>query len=582
MKKFILFIFLFFLIYTRFVNLGWGLPLPFHPDERNMAAALQQFECSRFSILDLRSSIINCFNPHFFAYGQLPLYLGYILVKAYHFLFGSLNDVITFTQAVMALRLISAIASVINVLVMIKVVELFVESFRAKGEKSRSGRFAGFLSRKLLRNDILIAFPIFIFSPALIQFAHFGTTESLLMLFYSVIVYVSLLFLNRLLTLPDFIKWSAIVGGLSVGTKVSSLIFILIPLSLILINKKFKGLLIFAVVFAAVAVLSSPYNLISFNEFISSMRYESAVGLGTMQVFYTRQFIDTVPVIFQFFNIFPYALGWIVLALFFGGFFILPFKRNFNIFRLSFLIYFLFNAFLFTKWTRFMTPVMPIMLIISALFLQRIFKLIKTPRPDFVVDTPLKKRRIIPLFTRGVRLLAGGCLIVLAVLPGVAYLSIYNNEDVRITASRWIYKNIPVYARILSEDGNVVDIPIPTLNDKRSTLNFRYNLVSFDFYNLDESSQLQADLFIYSQNADYIFVPSRRVFANHKKNYPQINQYYNRLFSGNLGFKEIIRFTSYPKITLFNKTLLEFKDEQAEETWSVFDHPVIRIYSTGK
>ena len=25
------------LVYSRFINLGWGLPYPMHPDERNMA-----------------------------------------------------------------------------------------------------------------------------------------------------------------------------------------------------------------------------------------------------------------------------------------------------------------------------------------------------------------------------------------------------------------------------------------------------------------------------------------------------------------------------------------------------------------
>jgi hypothetical protein len=33
------------LIYTRFVNIGWGLPYPMHPDERNMAVAVQNLNC---------------------------------------------------------------------------------------------------------------------------------------------------------------------------------------------------------------------------------------------------------------------------------------------------------------------------------------------------------------------------------------------------------------------------------------------------------------------------------------------------------------------------------------------------------
>ena len=62
------------------------------------------------------------------------------------------------------------------------------------------------------------------------------------------------------------------------------------------------------------------------------------------------------------------------------------------------------------------------------------------------------------------------------------------------------------------------------------------------------------------------------------KKYPLLNQYYKKLFNGEAGFVEIAEFTSYPRIQIFGKTLFEFPDESAEETWTVFDHPVIRIY----
>jgi hypothetical protein len=50
------------------------------------------------------------------------------------------------------------------------------------------------------------------------------------------------------------------------------------------------------------------------------------------------------------------------------------------------------------------------------------------------------------------------------------------------------------------------------------------------------------------------------------------------LFDGKLGFKKVAEFSSYPTIKLFNRKIFEFKDEEAEETWTVFDHPVIRVY----
>jgi uncharacterized membrane protein (UPF0127 family) len=191
---------------------------------------------------------------------------------------------------------------------------------------------------------------------------------------------------------------------------------------------------------------------------------------------------------------------------------------------------------------------------------------------------------------------------ILYVLPGFAHLSIYRTPDVRFQASKWVYENIPEDAYILSETANVVDIPIPTLNGKRQTSNIKnYNYVSFNFYDLDEQTQLQYQLRNHLSQADYIFVPSRRIFTNHtcqnfqfsifnfqsinnkscqylQSKYPLLNKYYEDLFSGRLGFTQVAQFSSFPKICLFNVSCLTFDDEAAEETWSVFDHPVIRIY----
>jgi len=96
---------------------------------------------------------------------------------------------------------------------------------------------------------------------------------------------------------------------------------------------------------------------------------------------------------------------------------------------------------------------------------------------------------------------------------------------------------------------------------------------------LDESLQLQQELEEHLKKADYIFVPSRRIFANHPKSkYPVLNKYYEGLFNGKLGFEKVAEFESFPKI----KFQVNFPDEVAEETWTVFDHPVIRIYKKIK
>jgi hypothetical protein len=275
-------------------------------------------------------------------------------------------------------------------------------------------------------------------------------------------------------------------------------------------------------------------------------------------------------------NVVPYSLGWPITIVFVVGFFALPFSKKYNILRFAFLMYFLPSAFLYAKWTRFMAPVFPIMIIVASLWILK----------------GVRNRIVLAIVT------------LIMIMPGLAYLSIYTKADVRFQASEWMYKNIPNGSYILSETANVIDLPIPPpKNPEPRTMNYKY--ISFDFYGVDENPKLQQELSDHIDNADYIFVLSRRVFANHtcfrfdkselriknyelgfqkdrcrnlQEKYPILNEYYRKLFSRELGFTKVAEFTSYPRLEIGGHTLIEFPDEQSEETWTVFDHPVVRVY----
>ncbi|KKP71634.1 MAG: hypothetical protein UR68_C0029G0002 [Candidatus Roizmanbacteria bacterium GW2011_GWA2_35_19] len=576
------------LIYSRFVNLGWGLPYPMHPDERNMATAIQQLNCTLPQIaLELPKSLIGkwepitkwiklsgnfnvneCFNPHFFAYGQLPLYLGYIFAVFF---------------------------------------KLFNKSLFTPRSKLR---FAGSLVALGMTAGVII------FSPYAIQFAHFGTTESLLMLFYSLIIYFSILYIDNKTSTRTFIFGTAAFSGMALGTKVSSLIFLAVPYFSILFHNrsiavkrmisssksgvyfvlyKVIGLIfdlsIFLILTILFFVLFSPHNLISFKEFLGSMNYETDVAFGKYVAFYTKQFIETTPIIFQFEKIFPYVLGAPVFLFGILGFLILSWKdKKINLLRIAFISSFVTSAFFFAKWTRFIAPTFPLMSIFAILFISKVILTIYKLR---------FARSLVVAF-----LLLG--MIWAAIKPGIEFLSIYQKPDIRFQASDWIYKNIPENSYILSETANVVDIPIENPKSKVYKVQSKnYNIISFNFYDLDENPELQLELKEHLEKADYIFVPSRRIFANHTCNlkspsfakaspyvktsedksagkqiskilninrceelqnkYPQLNEYYEKLFSGELGFSKVAEFSSGQN------------DEAAEETFTVFDHPVIRI-----
>lgn len=191
--------------------------------------------------------------------------------------------------------------------------------------------------------------------------------------------------------------------------------------------------------------------------------------------------------------------------------------------------------------------------------------------PIVTIFTVLFVQNIILRLNKKFWILAFAGMTLLLIIPGISYLHIYQNPDVRFLASKWIYENIPDNSYILSETANVIDIPVESENYKVHKV---YKVISFNFYDLDESPELQIELKDHIEKADYIFIPSRRIFANHpKQKYPILNKYYDDLFSGNLGFEKVAEFESYPEIFKW-----KFPDEEAEETWTVFDHPVIRIY----
>src|SRR5690606_1492529 len=115
----------------------------------------------------------------------------------------------------------------------------------------------------------------------------------------------------------------------------------------------------FLIIAGVFFVITSPYNMIAFEEFRGSMQYESAVGLGEYKAFYTRQFEYTIPFLFQFISIFPYSLGWPVLILFVLGFFLLPLNAPYNFLRIQFLLFFIPNSLFYAKWSRFSSPLFP-------------------------------------------------------------------------------------------------------------------------------------------------------------------------------------------------------------------------------
>ncbi len=639
----------------RFYNLMHDSPYFFDPDERNMAIAITQFKLpanltrvpvclmSEFSISKNRVKSPDCsLNPHFFAYSQFPLYLSYVSDQTVHLISSIFNNlriaktnintneilITTFPAAVFWLRFWSALSSTLTVY------------------------FVYLISKKLLTTYYsLLATILTVFTPGLIQAAHFGTTESLLTMLFLASIYFSIrLYEENTRKMKSafgkdlkIIIWLGLSIGVAIGSKLTGIFFLIPPLSaliascnqlklktLFLLRKLiFQGILIL-VTTLIVIILTSPYNLVEWRDFQSAVfGYEKDVATGVYPAFYTTQFVDTTPIIFQAQKIFPYVLGWPVFILGTLGFLITSLQMihlvfvsiirriknlksriqnkkekiinsrlQFFILNSTFLIYFLPNAFLYAKWTRFMTPILPFFAIFSGYFISVILRSVSDSRINDRIEFKDSGQDGYQTVTRQARMtiklgywFIGLLVIIGSITPGLAFMSIYTHPDTRLQASYWIYDNIPDNSYVLSETANVVDIPlgIPDYNLKPNTYNL--NVISFDFYHLDENPLIFERLLSELEKADFIFIPSRRLFANYTRlanKYPRLNRYYQLLFSGALGFTKVAEISSFPSllyptinlqpITYNLQPLLTFPDERSEETYTVFDHPVVRIY----
>lgn len=539
----------------RFGGISWSLPHHFHPDELNMGMAIT------------RLSWANKFNPEFFAYGQFPLYLAYLSAKIYNLTPWLKIGTIDIAEAIFFLRFWSAFAGVGTVYLVYLITKKISSHSPLSSITHQLPLFATLLAA---------------FTPGLIQISHFGTTESLLSFLLLFVVYLSILIYETKKT--RYFIFLGIILGISFGTKITALIFTApFGLMLVLMLKKAfakldikqkgflkllgKFLLTLSLAFIF-TIITSPYLILAFKDSKSTLLYETSVATGKSPVFYTRQFINTIPVVFQLEKIFPYTLGWPIFILGSLGLLISTIlivksaiKRKTGKFDLSllillftFLTYFFSQAFLFCKWTRFVAPIFPFWAIFGGITLSYLSNL------------------------RNLSYL----LVFISILPGIFFSQIYFKPDIRFQASEWVYQNIPSGSKVLFDTGNVSDIPILSPNSLTLSKNPNYGLskTSFDFYHLDENPKLISDLTRELSEVDWIFVPSRRIFANHMRfpeKYPQTAEYYKLLFSGKLGFSEVAVFYPYLKFKIFNSEF-QYSDEPAEETWSVFDHPVIRIY----
>lgn len=509
--------------FLRFYNLNWDQGHFFHPDERNIAMAV-----SRIHFFDQ-------LNPQFFAYGSLPIYLYRAIGDFLVILTKDPTWVSDWSYINLIGRSTSAFFATLSI---------FLIFFLGKKiGNARVGLLAAFLTA---------------FTVALIQTAHYGTTESLLV-FWLLLLAIFSFEITEKPTLKTYMK-VGVVLGLAAATKVSALSFLIIPFSAHFLYyfrswKNHLKLLISLLTALFTLAVFSPYVFLSFQKFTESMKYESGVATGSLKVVYVLQFDKTWPYLFQIKNFF-WQMGPMTALGIFGMLLLLAQTirtKNKKLFIfLSFPVaYFLYVGSWHTKFIRYMVPVLPFLSLTASWFIWELWKKSKVFGSIILTLT-----------------------LTLTFFWSSAFFSIYTREQTRITASRWIYQNIPQGAEILTEhwdDGLPIDLPPNFPN--------QYPTEQLTIYEPDNYQKIN----YYSQKlsqADYIVINSRRLYGtlvNLPEKYPITGRYYQLLFTGQLGYQKIAEFTSYPSLLG-----VAINDDTSEETFQVYDHPKVMIFKNQK
>lgn len=551
-KKIILFSIIILGFLLRIFNLNWDNGFIFHPDERAIIMAVDKLDYPS-SLKDFFSPESN-FNPKFFAYGNLPMYL----LKFLSDIFSTINPIYSQYGGLHIIgRLINALVDTLTI-------------------------FLVFLLSKKLFNTKIALLSAFFYAIAVfpIQNSHFFTVDILLTFFTALTLWFIINYTAKPSSIAAFFVGMSF--GLALATKVS-----IFPLILVLIlgfilslksNKKLNlqealGKLIDFLVFSFATIftffIAQPYVLIDFDNFFNQITIQSKMGSNPFIFPYTLQYVEKVPILYELRNIIFFGLGTPLSLLSLLGIGLLTFrliskvKSNFKIATIVvfFWLYFLLVSSYAVGWMRYLLPIYPILAISAGVFsIQTI---------SFVQKKYFVNKKFLSIISLIITIAATS-------IWAISFMSIYTNENTKMESSRWINENIQPSSTIAIEHW---DDQLPIYGVE----NYKFETLALYEPDTDvkwETINRQLD------NSDYIILASNRLYTPLQKLtdckslpegkcYKKTADYYKKLFSEELGFKKIAEFTSYPTVPIIN---LEINDQSADESFTVYDHPKIIIF----
>lgn len=565
----------------RFYGLNWDQGHHLHPDERAIVASVVpkigmpplrewpeffnpllagEATEERPNFFDPETSPLN---PHFFAYGSLPLYLLRLVANLLSLL-APLSRFLTswpsLAEALITLgrpsdydyltilgRVLAALAGTANIYLTYLV-----------GKRAYSRRVG------------LLAATFSTFTVFEIQVSHFFAVDVFLNIFVLLVIYFALG-----LAQGGGRREAALFGaslGWALATKVSAapLLFVLFC-AFAIRGRLGKGggwreetrlvLLIFLCLNLAF-FFAQPYAILDRGSFLARVVAEGEMVRGIRDLPYTRQYAGTTPFLYQITQTILWAIGPPLGVLAWCGFLFalwrgLRWRGPWELLLLAWVVpYFLITGSFYVKFLRYMLPLFPFLYIMGAKMLLSI------------------RERFTGRVARSAWQITLALVVALSLLYSLAFVSIYSRPHSRVQASEWIYRNVSRGSTLALEHWDD-DLPLGMAVSGEPRSIGEYKTVTMELYESDNGAKYE-EVKDNLQAADYVILSSNRLYGSIPRlpqRYPITTRYYDLLFDEKLGFRLIKTFTSYPG--LFGLTIV---DDRADESFTVYDHPKVLIF----
>jgi len=311
--------------------------------------------------------------------------------------------------------------------------------------------------------------------------------------------------------------------------------------------------------------------------FLRDVRDQTRMNSDAYVFPYTLQYVTTKPYMYHVEQIYRWGLGpFIGLFTSIGGIFfalhlIISIKKKQIDFKssssmvlgfcvfIAFGLYFLIIGRSAVKFMRYMLPLYPMLAILAG------YGLSELVHRSFIRSHTVSLMMIYKAVT--------ALLLIGALLWSLAFLNIYTKRHTRIAATDWILQNIPPGKTLAVEHW---DDRVPVRYGEQ------YKYQEMTIYELPDNEAKWEVLTQKISQSDYIILASNRLYTplpkladctKYKVCYPLATKYYEKLFNGSLGFQKIKEFTAYPQLGSWT-----IKDDDADESFTVYEHPKILIY----